>query len=48
MLNFVAFFFLIVFIVNVCCIYILKERKKLLNLKKKLYHQICAEFEPYQ
>ena len=35
MLNFVAFFFLIVFIANVCCIYILKERKKIIKLKKK-------------
>ena len=36
MLNFVAvFFFLIVFIVNVCFIYIQKERKKIIKLKKK-------------
>ena len=36
MLNFVAFIFLFVFIVNVSCIYILKERKTNFKFKKKI------------
>ena len=45
MLNFVAFCFLIVFIVNVCCIYMLKERKKIIKLKKKKfqYHYLLND-----
>ena len=47
MLNFVAFF-LIVFTVNVCCIYILKERKKQFKLKKKIINFILLKSNIFQ